>query len=691
MSIDFTDDYLAGMWDRLDWPSIEQKLAAWQEELTIASFKGNDKLISDIQKRIVRDIDIKCLAVRHVVSSGSGPGVDGVRWRTSAQMMRAAMSLTSKDYHASPLRQIIMTAKNTGKERRTGIPTYYDRAMNVLYGYSLIPVAEAKAERKSFAFRKGRSALDALAYVLDSLKGSNPPEIIVCGDIKAYFATIHHSWLLANVPMDKKVLSELLSAGIVFAGELFPTDDVGISEGANLSPYLGNFVLDGLQKYIYMGLYCTQHPSDYADGNLVRFADDIIITVRTRETAEQVIDLLKTFLEERGCKLSLEKTKVCHIDDGFTFLGQTIIRKGKHIYSYPSEAAVNRFIADVTETIKTNKKSQRDLIVLLNQKLRGWANYHRFSDAGPAFKQVDVAVQTALLEAAIAKHPRMAIPKVIAKYWYTEPSGRHCYALPEDKSVRVIRLEDTVLLQHRKIKTNANPFLERDYMEYRERQREITNVSGPYRAVWERQGGLCLYCGRPILTDHPRTVVPLVLSRPLSPKNSAYIHKICEYNEFQVIHTMEDVDSIRPYDVMAALEKISEAPEKGVRVKGAITDKWKHIKLKQYIAQSNARSLTLTFKDVERIEGRQLPKSARKNHDWWYPRQNCNTIAEAWLTEGYSLKRLEMEAEKFTLTRDDASATKLVIPKALTDKKIPINAVFELEQHMAYIIKKYGL
>ena len=206
MGIEFTDEQLGKLWDDIDWPAAEEKLRRWQGELTKAAFRKDSKAVGDIQKRIVRDMDIKCLAVRHVANSGSGPGVDGVRWRTPGQMMRAAMRLTSKDYHAQPLRQINIISKNTGKERKSGIPTYFDRAINVLYGYSFIPVAEAQAERKSFAFRPGRSTQDAQAYVLESLKGNNAPSVVVCGDIKAYFSHIHHSWLLENVPMDKKVL-----------------------------------------------------------------------------------------------------------------------------------------------------------------------------------------------------------------------------------------------------------------------------------------------------------------------------------------------------------------------------------------------------------------------------------------------------------------------------------------------------
>ena len=161
MSIEFSEEYMARLWDQIDWDAAESKLAGLQRRLSIAAFRKDDKEITDLQKRIVRDLDIKCLAVRHVVNSTSSPGIDGIKWRTSGEKMRAAMSLTSKGYHASPMRQILIIAKNTGKERRPQLPTYRDRAMSVLYGYSLIPVTEALAERKSFAFRPGRSAQDA--------------------------------------------------------------------------------------------------------------------------------------------------------------------------------------------------------------------------------------------------------------------------------------------------------------------------------------------------------------------------------------------------------------------------------------------------------------------------------------------------------------------------------------------------
>jgi len=690
MSVDMPDELLAQMWDEMDWAAAEEKLASLQERLTLAAYRKNDKEIEDLQKRIVRDIEIKCLAVRHVVASTASPGVDKVKWRTSAEKMKAAISLTSKDYHASPMRQILITAKNTGKERRPRIPTYYDRAMNVLYGYSLIPVTEALAERKSFAFRPGRSTQDAHAYVLEALKGHDAPDYVVCGDIKAYYSHIQHSWLLKNVPMDKRVLSEFLNAGIVFAGELFPAQDEGISEGSNISPYLGNFVLDGLQKHIFEGLHGTTSPEDYANGNLIRFADDILVTARSAEDAQEVVELLKDFLDERGLTLSEDKTKVCKVTEGFTFLSRSYIRKNGLMYSKPSDKAVDRFIDDLKTTIQSNKKSQRDLILLLNRKLKGWAGYHRYTDATDAFRKVDAAVQTALLEAAIDKHPRMALAKVKAKYWYRESDGRHCYALPDDKSVRVVRLADTLLLTHNRIKTNANPYVDRDYAENRTHEREIQNVTGPYRAIWERQNGICYYCGRPILVDQPRTTVQLNLHHPPSIRNSAYVHKMCVANEFEVVQTMEDITVLRPYDVYSVLEGIASG-ERLKRVKKEIRQDWKHIKLKEYFSKANSASVTLTFEKIEEIEGQKLPASARKNRDWWYPRSNCNQIAEAWITEGYYMSALDLKKGKVTLRREEDGVSKLVIPKVLTSGRLPDNAVYELETHMEYIINKYGL
>ena len=194
---------------------------------------------------------------------------------------------------------------------------------------------------------------------------------------------------------------------------------MGISEGSNISPYLGNFCLDGLQSYIYQGLYGNDKKiKDRADGRMIRFADDILVTVRDEKTGHKVLDILKEFLEARGLRLSPNKTKISLVADGFTFLSRTYIRKNDLIYSYLADEAVERFISELRSTIIDSPvMSQRQIILLLNQKLQGWATYYRGTDALASFRKIDAAVQTALLEKSMSLHPKLPIENIKHKYW----------------------------------------------------------------------------------------------------------------------------------------------------------------------------------------------------------------------------------------------------------------------------------
>ena len=55
--------------------------------------------------------------------------------------------------------------------------------------------------------------------------------------------------------------------------------------------------------------------------NLIRYADDFVITGRTKELLEGEIKLLvEQFLHERGLELSPAKTVITHVEKGFDFL-----------------------------------------------------------------------------------------------------------------------------------------------------------------------------------------------------------------------------------------------------------------------------------------------------------------------------------------------------------------------------------
>lgn len=199
----------------------------------------------------------------------------------------AVLSLTDKGYKASPLRRTFIEKKGKKTKRPLGIPTMYDRAMQALYALALDPVSEVTADKRSFGFRKGRCAQDACEYIFANLARDVSPEWVLEGDIKGCFDNISHDWLIANIPMDKSVLKQFLKAGFVFKGDLFPTDD-GTPQGGVISPILANMALDGMEKVLSDRFHTNRlgkvdlRFKNAHKVNLVRYADDFIITAATK-------------------------------------------------------------------------------------------------------------------------------------------------------------------------------------------------------------------------------------------------------------------------------------------------------------------------------------------------------------------------------------------------------------------------
>ncbi|MEG6868059.1 reverse transcriptase domain-containing protein, partial [Pseudomonas aeruginosa] len=110
--------------------------------------------------------------------------------------------------------------------------------------------------------------------------------------------------------------------------------------------------------------------------NYVRYADDFIVTGRSKELLEQeVMPIIKDFMRERGLTLSPEKTKITHIDEGFDFLGQNVRKYNGKLLIKPSNANVATFLEKVRSAVKGNKAlDQPRLIRMLNPMIQGWAN-----------------------------------------------------------------------------------------------------------------------------------------------------------------------------------------------------------------------------------------------------------------------------------------------------------------------------
>jgi len=105
--------------------------------------------------------------------------------------------------------------------------------------------------------------------------------------------------------------------------------------------------------------------------NLIRYADDFIITGRTKELLEgEVKPLVEQFLQPRGLELSPKKTVITHVEQGFDFLGQNVRKypNGKLLIK-PSKKNVKTFLDGVRKIIKAGLGlSAAELIDCLNPK-----------------------------------------------------------------------------------------------------------------------------------------------------------------------------------------------------------------------------------------------------------------------------------------------------------------------------------
>jgi Group II intron, maturase-specific domain/Reverse transcriptase (RNA-dependent DNA polymerase) len=154
----------------------------------------------------------------------------------------------------------------------------------------------------------------------------------------------------------------------------------------------------------------------YAGVHLIRYADDFIITGRTKELLEQQVKpLVEEFLRVRGLELSAEKTRVTHIEEGFDFLGQNLRRysNGKLLIK-PSRKNIHTFLETVREVIRSAQAIPTwQLITKLNRIIRGWAMYHGHVNSKRIFSRVDHAIIKTLWQWALKRHPEELLCKDI--------------------------------------------------------------------------------------------------------------------------------------------------------------------------------------------------------------------------------------------------------------------------------------
>jgi group II intron reverse transcriptase/maturase len=229
---------------------------------------------------------------------------------------------------------------------------------------------------------------------------------VVDADIRAFYDEIDPEVLMKLVSKrvnDRRMLKlirQWLAAGVMTDGVFEPTER-GISQGSVISPLLANVVLHELDR--------LWEDRCHGLGQLVRFADDLVVLCRTEGQAREGLRRVGLVLDRLGLSLHPEKTRVVGIKDGregFDFLGfhcQKVeswrLPGRRFLWMWPGRRAMER----VRERIKAITAPRwrlfepaQTLIAELNPVLRGWGNYFRVGISGPQFAQIDNYVRERL-------------------------------------------------------------------------------------------------------------------------------------------------------------------------------------------------------------------------------------------------------------------------------------------------------
>ncbi len=451
--------HLGNHWKSIDWNKVKSEVLRLQMRIAKAVRGKRYNKAKSLQWILSHSYSAKLLAVKRVTSSKGAktPGVDRDIWKTPAQKMKGALSLTRKGYKALPLLRVLIPKKN-GKDRPLGIPTVKDRAMQAIYLLTLEPIAETTADANSYGFRYFRACRDAIAQCFCSLAKSYSPKWVLEADITACFDGIDHNWLLDNTPVNKRLLQQWLGCGYYQDRKLFPTKS-GTPQGGILSPTLANMTLDGLETVIKKSCPCRRKV------NFIRYADDFIVTADSRELLENnIIPAINDFLKPRGLRLSEEKTRIVRIEQGFDFLGQHLQKFRNKLIITPSKENTKSFLDKVRNVIrKCYGQKTCDMIKQLNPIIRGWAYYQRHVQSGRAFSLADKVIFQSLWRWIKRRHP-LKSSEWIRKEFFNHPKrkwGFCCKIKDRNKKQKLLELikpSYIKLVRYIKIKGEANPF-----------------------------------------------------------------------------------------------------------------------------------------------------------------------------------------------------------------------------------------
>lgn len=212
-------------------------------------------------------------------------------------------------------------------------------------------------------------------------------------DLEKFFDTVPQDKLMSLVhniiddPDTESLIRKFLQAGIMDKGEFQPSK-TGTPQGGNLSPLLSNIMLNELDKEL-----------ESRELNFVRYADDYIITVKSKAAAKRVMQSVTSWIERKlGLKVNASKSKITR-PSNLKYLGFGFWKDGRanRWKARPHQDSIKSFknkLKGLTQRKWSISFTER--LKKLNQVIRGWVNYFLIGSMKGVLTEIDSRLRTRL-------------------------------------------------------------------------------------------------------------------------------------------------------------------------------------------------------------------------------------------------------------------------------------------------------
>ncbi len=254
------------------------------------------------------------------------------------------------------------------RKRIISIPDFEDRIVQMAVHRTLLTFYQPKYIKHSYACVRGRSLQMAVEQIRrnmgDVLRRSGDAWVLRM-DVRSFFGSI-----------DREVLKEILrkkSPDPAFQNLLetiidsSPEGERGLPVGSVTSHDFANIYLDRLDQYVTRFLKI---------GTYVRYVDDVILVVESREKAKEVSRQVRAFLEDRLHLKLNEKTRIAEAVRGVSVCGYRI---------FPTHMTVRRqAVTRMRRKMKKLHRKYQDGQVsqgAIRQSAYSWVGYARKSNS----------------------------------------------------------------------------------------------------------------------------------------------------------------------------------------------------------------------------------------------------------------------------------------------------------------------